>query len=50
MEDKRESRSSAATSEAELAKLRSEIAKTRSEIADRIIATYETPFDKLGGL
>lgn len=43
MEDKLESQSSAATSEAELAKL-------RSGIADRIVATYEAPFDKLGGL
>lgn len=57
MEDKQETQSSTTTSEAELAQLRSEVArvesegaKIRSEIADTIVATYEAPFDKLGGL
>ncbi len=43
MEDKQETQSSTTTSKAELAKV-------RSEVADRIIATYEAPFDKRGGL
>ncbi len=43
MENKQETQSSTTISEAELAKL-------RSEIADKIVADYEAPFDKLGGL
>jgi len=43
MENEQETQSSTTTSEAELAIL-------RSEIADKIVADYEAPFDKLGGL
>lgn len=43
MEDKQETPSSTAISEAELA-------KKKSEVADKMVADYEEPFDKSGGL